>query len=66
METQVVTHQTINGKYRMVIERAASTKGVLGYKVETNGDNLDEVVCDIKTAMNEVERIAGVSEGKVA
>jgi hypothetical protein len=66
METQVVTHQTINGKYRMVIERAASTKGVLGYKVETNGDNLDEVICDIKTAMNEVERVAGLSEGKGA
>ncbi|MFA6271324.1 MAG: hypothetical protein WC657_09060 [Candidatus Paceibacterota bacterium] len=64
MENQTVTHQTINGKYRMVIERAASTKGVLGYKVETNGDNLADVVCDIKTAMNEVERIA--SEGKVA
>jgi len=66
MENQTVTHQTINGKYRMVIERAASTKGVLGYKVETNGDNLDEVICDIKTAMNEVERVAGLSEGKGA
>lgn len=43
MINELITHQTINGKYRMVFEQAASTKGVLGFKVEANDD--DESVC---------------------
>jgi hypothetical protein len=43
MENQTVTHQTINGKYRVQFEQAASTKGVIGFKVEANGDTLDSV-----------------------
>ena len=62
MENQSVTHQTINGKYRLVIERAASTKGVLGYKVEVNGDKLELCVCDLEAARNEVERLAGATQ----
>lgn len=39
-----ITHITINGKYRIVFEEAASaTKGRLGFKVEANSDNIDEV-----------------------
>ncbi len=46
MENQVVTHITQNGKYRIVIERAASTKGVDGFKVEANGDEIGQVEAD--------------------
>ena len=35
-----VTHQTINGRYRIILERAASTKGVDGFKVEVNSDSI--------------------------
>jgi len=41
MET--VTHITQNGKYRIVFEQAASTKGVVGFKCEVNGDDLNGV-----------------------
>jgi ribosomal protein S3 len=41
-ETKII-HQTINGKYRVVFEQAASTKGVIGFKVEANGDDLTSV-----------------------
>jgi len=39
----VTYHQEINGKYRIKLERAASTKGVDGFVVEANGDTLEEV-----------------------
>ena len=61
---ETVTHQTINGKYRLVIERAASTKGVLGYKVEVNGDELADCVVDIRRAKDEVERLTPITEVK--
>ncbi len=44
---ETVLHQTINGKYRIVIERAASTKGVDGFKVEANGDDIEQVKKDV-------------------
>ena len=43
MEESTVTHISANSKYRMVIERAASTKGVDGFKVEANDDVLELV-----------------------
>ena len=52
-----IIHQTINGKYRVVIERAASTKGVLGYKVEANGDQMDLVILDAGILKARVEDI---------
>ena len=51
----------VNGKYRIVIERAASTKGVLGYKVEANGDSLLDVVGDIDQLKTDAEKIAGLT-----
>lgn len=53
--------KTINGKYRMVIERAASTtkdRCVLGYKVEANSDNLEELAKDITNLKEEAEQLA--------
>ena len=48
MENQEVTHITQNGKYRIVIERAASTKGIDGFKVEANGDDMLNLEMDIR------------------
>ena len=47
-DSQTVTHITQNGRYRIVIERAASTKGVDGFKVEANGDIMGEVQSEIE------------------
>ena len=41
MEEQIIIHK--DSKYRIVFEQAASTKGVLGFKVEVNGDLIDIV-----------------------
>jgi len=35
-----VEHRTINGKYRVVIERSA-VKGIDGFKVEVNSDDIE-------------------------
>ncbi len=43
MDIQEVKHYQINGKYRVVFEKAASANKVDGFKVEVNGDNLDSV-----------------------
>ena len=67
METQfqtvdtTVVHQTVNGKYRIVIERAASTKGVLGYKVEVNEDVMADALRFAEKLKNEIERITGIT-----
>ncbi len=55
MEPQTINHYQVNGKYRVYIERAASTKGVLGYKVEANGDDILGVIRDIKELKQQVE-----------
>jgi hypothetical protein len=52
-----IKHYQVNGKYRIKIERAASTKGVLGYTVEANGDNIDDVWNDVFTLKSNVEKI---------
>ena len=38
-----ITHIFVNQRYRLVVERAASTKGVDGFKIEVNGDDFDDV-----------------------
>ncbi len=45
MENQTVTHITVNGKYRIQLERSA-VKGVDGFKVEANGDDMTLVKAD--------------------
>ena len=42
MAEQVI-HTTLNSRYRIVFEQAASTKGVIGFKVEANGDDFEDV-----------------------
>jgi hypothetical protein len=43
MPTERTEIINLNGKYRVVFEQAASTKGVIGFKVEANGDDMDIV-----------------------
>lgn len=60
-----VVNQTINGKYKIVIDRAASTtkdRFVLGYKVEANSDSIDEVSQDIAVLQEKAEALAGKGE----
>lgn len=45
---ETVNHVNVNQRYRIVIERAASTKGVDGFKVEANGDDMIQVEADIE------------------
>ena len=61
MEIQKVEHYQINQKYRIKIERAASTKGVLGYTVEANGDNIAEVLLQIGMLKDHVENMTPVT-----
>ena len=55
-----VIHRTINGKYRLQIERSA-VKGVDGFKCEANGDAIEEVerdaqrLYDIALKMTEIK-----------
>lgn len=56
MENQIVTHITQNGRYRVKLERAASTKGVIGYVIEVNGDDIPQVLSDIDFMRSEVEK----------
>ena len=45
-----VTHQTINGKYRIQFERVGSANKTDGVKVEVNGDSLEEVLTEARTS----------------
>jgi hypothetical protein len=61
MEEQTVNHYQINGKYRIVIERAASTKGVDGFKVEANGDDIDAVKLDAERLYSSARMITALA-----
>jgi hypothetical protein len=58
MENSVVTHITKDSKYLIVFEQAASTKGIMGFKVETTGDDIDEVKTNITNLLNFAKGIA--------
>ena len=49
--SSVVTHINQGQTYRIVVERSA-VKGVDGFKVEANGDNLDDVELDVSRMYN--------------
>ena len=53
---KIVTHQTINGKYRIVFERSA-VKGIDGFKVEANGDEKEQVVKDAQALYEDAMRL---------
>jgi hypothetical protein len=52
MENSVVTHISKDSKFRIVFEQAASTKGVMGFKVESVGDDMAQVQKDITELLN--------------
>lgn len=60
MPIQTVQHQTINGKYRVVFEKAASANKIDGFKIEVNSDSLFECTEHAKDlyqfALAEVEK----------
>ncbi len=64
MEIQEVKHYQINGRYRIVIERAASTKGVDGFKVEANGDDIHTVTIDVELLFEQAKRMTSMPEAK--
>mgnify|MGYP001618261885 CR=1 FL=1 len=59
-----VTHVSPGTRYRIVIERAASTKGVLGFKVESNGDDINQVIQDVGMLKERVEVLTEAPEVK--
>ena len=52
-----IRHTIENGKYKMIIERAASTKGIDGFKVEVNGDDLTVVKTEILLLYSEAKEL---------
>jgi len=63
MMPSTVTHITQNTRYRVVLERSA-TKGIIGYKVEANSDNLIEVIKDAEQLKAGAEKLAVEKEGE--
>jgi hypothetical protein len=53
-----VNHYQVNGKYKIQFERSA-VKGVNGFKVEANGDNIESV-------QNDAEILKQFAESKTA
>ena len=61
--TETVTHINQGQKYRIVIERAASTKGVDGFKVEANGDDILSVEVDVTRLYASAQAITKTTGG---
>jgi len=55
-----VKHYQVNGKYRIVIERSATAKGTLGYKIEANADHIPELLNDIEILKVGADKVAGL------
>ena len=55
---EITEIHNINGKYRIVFEQAASTKGVLGFKVEANGDFINDVMEEASVLLRYAQGIA--------
>ncbi len=56
MENQEVQHITVNGKYRVVFEKAASANKIDGFKVEANGDDIQQVMIDAHNLYDDAMR----------
>ncbi len=61
MENSTVTNITLNSRYRIKIERAASTKGVLGYVVEASGDDIPQLISEVALLKGQAEMICELS-----
>ena len=65
MDNQTITYITQNGKYEVAFEQGA-TKGVIGWKVRANGDDLDQTFKDAEKLKANAELIAGCAAVEVA
>ena len=66
MEKQEITHIHLNGRYTVTYERSA-TKGVDGFKVTANGDDLETVekdAADLKMVAGEATKPLPATEVK--
>lgn len=59
--SEEVKHIQVNGKYRMQIERSA-TKGIDGFKVEANGDDMILVEADAVILYNKVKGMTATND----
>ena len=59
--SEEVKHIQVNGKYRMQIERSA-TKGIDGFKVEANGDDMMLVEADALILYNKVKAMTATND----
>ncbi len=65
MDNGTITHISLNSKYKVVIERAASsTKQIDGFKVEVNGDDMLTVTNEATKLYKDAQRITEVKEVK--
>jgi len=56
--TEEIKHIQVNGRYKVQFERGA-TKGIDGFRVEANGDNMMDTV-------TEAERLYAIAQGVTA
>jgi hypothetical protein len=61
MEQQEVKHITVNGKYRITIEKAAGVKTGDGFKVEVNNDDIDKVQQEAMAMYNAMKQFVSMS-----
>ena len=50
---QLVEHVTVNGKYRIVFEKAASANKIDGFKIEVNGDDRELAMMEARALYTE-------------
>jgi hypothetical protein len=60
-DIQEVKHITVNGKYRITIEKAAGTKSGDGFKVEANDDDIDKVQQEAMAMYNAMKQFVSMS-----
>lgn len=53
-----VIHSTVNGKYSVRIEKAASANKTIGWKVEANGDDKEILMADILELASKADGIS--------
>lgn len=63
MAEEVKNYQ-VDRKYRITFEQAASTKGILGFKIEAHSDSIEEVTKDADSLLQWVKAIAASNEVK--
>ena len=61
MEQSEVKHITVNGKYRVKIEKAAGVKSGDGFTVEANDDDLDKVQLQAQALYNAMKQFVSMS-----